>query len=1255
MSPRLPDGTPPPLSDDVEALVAQFLAQLQAGDQPDRAAVLCAHPHLADRLAPRLVLAEMMFRVGLAPAEDRTSDAQIVHASGSAYDASLMASDEAALPRGRQVSPVAVLPQSPRRLGRYEVFEEIAHGGMAAVMRARDPGLNRDLAVKVLRPELADHPDLLQRFIDEAQITAQLAHPGIVAVHELGQEAQGLPFLALELVRGQTLAALLAGRATPQQELPRFVAIFEQVCQALAFAHSRRVIHRDLKPDNVMVGRFGEVQVMDWGLAKNLYAGTAPVESGMPTAGGSTIHPRSSDVEAATPSPPGRQTAVGTVLGTPAYMAPEQALGQVERLDERADVFGLGAMLCEILTGQPPYAPEVCRRVLNRAGLGELSAAFARLDCCGADVELIGLAKECLSPDIEQRPRDAGMVVRRVVAYQQDVQEQLRAAERERAAAEARTEEARATARAEQGKALAERRVRRRTMALVGLVLSAVAVAGGLAAWYQQERATRRARAQSEAEAGVREAETWLSGEVEQTRRDPERWQQIVTLAMAALHRAEAALATATVSPELAERVRALHAEVDQKGRDSRLRVELDRIRLEMAAVKEGRFDSAAMVPRYREALTGYGLDLRDAQATAALLRASPLDSELLAALHDWARVTTDPKEKEDLAAVLQAADPDPGSFRQRWQAAWNKQNGTALAALAHQAAAQALPAAALVNLAADLKRLQQTPASLDLLRAGQARYPQDFWINHDLGQLLGEQTPPQREEAVRYLMAAVALRSQSPGAWLNLGNAHKDNGEADAAIRCYRQAIDLNPKYATAHSNLGNALKDKGDPDSAIRCYRHAIDLDPKLAFAHCNLGIVLAGKGQLDEAICCYHKTIDLDPRFATAHCELGTALKERGKLAEAIRCYRQAIDCDPKLPQAHYNLGDILFMKGQVDAAIPYFRRALDLAPQYASYHTGLGNALYKKEEVAEAIRCYRRAIELDPKSAQAHNNLGKALKEKGESGEAVRCFRKAIDLAPKNALYHKNLGTALVDKGDVEEAIRCYRRSLDLDPKDPLSHGALGQALLACGEFTAAREATRRCLELLPPRHPLRDAVAQQLRQCERAIGLGEKLQAVLGGEVGPTGAAEALDLAQLCQQPSQGRHVAAARLYADAFAADPSLQSQHRYNAACSAARAAAGQGKDAQKLDAQQKQRLRQQALDWLRADLDALNKRLAEGAPKHRVAICKVLRHWQEDTDLISIRDHKQLPALPSQERDAWRKFWTDVAALLQKAQPAH
>src|SRR5205823_5492401 len=238
-----------------------------------------------------------------------------------------------------------VLPGQPLS---YAVVGEVARGGMGAVLEALDPDLGRRVAVKVLLEKHRGQPDLVRRFLEEAQVTGQLQHPGVAPVYGVGRTADGRPYFAMKLVQGTTLADLLRARPSPGHDLPRFLDVFEGVCQTVAYAHSRGVIHRDLKPSNVMVGAFGEVLVMDWGLAKIL-ASAGRERPGDPPHWAPAVPEfiRRADPEQSRP---------GVVLGTPAYIPPEQARGETDRLDERADVFGLGAILCEVLTGQPPYA-----------------------------------------------------------------------------------------------------------------------------------------------------------------------------------------------------------------------------------------------------------------------------------------------------------------------------------------------------------------------------------------------------------------------------------------------------------------------------------------------------------------------------------------------------------------------------------------------------------------------------------------------------------------------------------------------------------------------------------------------------------------------------------------------------------------------------------------------------------------------------------------------------------------------------------
>ncbi|MBA4064890.1 MAG: hypothetical protein C0501_14485 [Isosphaera sp.] len=308
----------------------------------------------------------------------------------------------------------------PPDLPGYETVGRAGAGGMGEVWRVKDLQLDRVLAVKVLHGKKGDDPRWVRRFEEEARITARLTHPYVVPVHAMGRLADGRPYYTMKLVEGRTLASLAEGGPQAGPRRAGLVRVFGQVCQGVAFAHSVGVIHRDLKPANVMVGAHGEVQVMDWGLAKSLDGPQADPGAG-PSGGGSGD------------AGPDDQTRPGSVLGTYAYMPPEQARGWVDRVDRRADVFGLGAILCQILTGQPPYSAPTGAGARLLAETARLGPARDRLRASGADPELVRLAEWCLAPEPAGRPADAGVVAEAVAAYLADLQQR---AERERLEAE---------------------------------------------------------------------------------------------------------------------------------------------------------------------------------------------------------------------------------------------------------------------------------------------------------------------------------------------------------------------------------------------------------------------------------------------------------------------------------------------------------------------------------------------------------------------------------------------------------------------------------------------------------------------------------------------------------------------------------------------------------------------------------------------------------------------------------------------------
>jgi putative nucleotidyltransferase with HDIG domain len=309
---------------------------------------------------------------------------------------------------------------------RYLPRDVVGSGGMGLVLGVHDITLDRVLALKVL-PGHDRSGGAQWRFWTEARVTSQLQHPGVPPVHDIGHLRDGRPFFTMKLVQGHTLAELLRERKEPRDGLEGWLRVFELVCQTVGYAHSRGVIHRDLKPSNIMVGEFGEVQVMDWGLAKVLGERGG---SSLPADSDRRNHPGGSP----------EQTQAGAVVGTFAYMPPEQARGEVTKVDERSDVFGLGAILCEILTGLPPYGSSTAE-VSTLAQHAALGPALGRLAGCGADADLVSLARACLHPEREARPRNGAEVAQAVLRYRQNVHLRLLRSEQERGAAAARAEE----------------------------------------------------------------------------------------------------------------------------------------------------------------------------------------------------------------------------------------------------------------------------------------------------------------------------------------------------------------------------------------------------------------------------------------------------------------------------------------------------------------------------------------------------------------------------------------------------------------------------------------------------------------------------------------------------------------------------------------------------------------------------------------------------------------------------------------------
>jgi tetratricopeptide (TPR) repeat protein len=674
---------------------------------------------------------------------------------------------------------------------------------------------------------------------------------------------------------------------------------------------------------------------------------------------------------------------------------------------------------------------------------------------------------------------------------------------------------------------------------------------------------------------------------------DSDSWQQQRRLpeALSAARRADGLLAGVDVDE-------ALRQQVHRRLADQELLDRLENVRLEkQTAVKDGRFDWEGADELYGQAFqdAGLGVENLPVEETAKRFRRSTVAAELAAVLDHWAMVRRNARAADDtswrhLLRLARLADPDAG--RTQVREALQRRDSQALRAVAASEEVFRLPVATLCVLGyAFLAEKDLRGQAEAFLRKAQRRHPDDFWLNHILFMHFRAMQPSQREEAVRFAALAVGLRPASPGAHFNLAAALRDNGKLDEAIAEYREAIAIKGDYAEAHRDLASALSLQGKVDLAIAEYQEAIRINKNDSDVHNYLGCALRSKGQLDQAI------------------------KE----------YRESIRIHNNNAEAHNNLGITLFDVGRLEEAIPEFRKALRLKQDFPEVRSNLGGALLAKGQLNEAIDELRKALEGNKDLFAAHNNLGNALRGKGQLHDAIAEFREALRL-----------------KGDYAEA-RC----------------SLGDALMREGQFHQAVQELRLGHELGSriPRWPYAARTAQLLRDAERWAKLDARLPAILKGHEHPKDAGERLALAELCQMPCKKCYLAALRFFEQAFAAEPRLTGDQpsfaRYNAACAAALAGCGQGKDATGLGAEGRGRLRQQALEWLQADLEAWGRLLQKEPNRARMPIAQRMQHWLADTDFAGVRGPEALAKLSAAERQAWRQLWADVADLLAHSQP--
>ncbi len=917
-------------------------------------------------------------------------------------------------------------PPFPSPAG-FDLLGEIGRGGMGVVFRARDTAFARDVAVKVL---LAD-PDstAAKRFADEARITAQLQHPGIPAVHQTGTLPDGRPYLVMKLIQGRTLAALLMERGHGSA---KWLGVFEGICQAVGSAHANGVIHRDLKPANVMVGAFGEVQVMDWGLAKQVANGgrEGQAESVSERSGTSTVihptglpatiavtHSPAADGQSVTRSQaPGADTdrgggsgtpqgtRLGTILGTPAYMSPEQARGEVDRLDCRTDVFALGAMLCELLTGTPPLTDKV-PDVLTAAAAGRFADALARLDGCGEDPALVALAKLCLGTNPQDRPADASAVAAAVALFRGETEARAKRAE---------VEKAEATVQA------AEQRKRRRVQGWLGGVAVAFLLAGVAGTGVGLVQAERRRGEVDEARGREKEradaAET--AEEAERRAKEEERTaKETATRAKDEVQKANDSLVKANAAEQtaraLAQNVEDAALRILEEGTDDAVR---NLIGSKAALGPQETAYLEGMVKRWRKFADRKGDDERSRLVRASAHRQL---GRLWARLGRHDRAETEYRSACDLLEKLAGDQPD--------------RRGVMLACQHNLS----LSERAQFKLKDAEKRLRRV---LDLLDpagpwAGEVadRLTLSASAHIDLGGVLDESN--QRKEAEKEYRTGLTECDQllaarpddhevqvSRGTGLiNLGLLLGDTGRLGEAEEKFREALRQyaalrkaepgSPHHradmAGAHGHLGRLLMTKrefGEAETEMRAGRGVLvklaaefpavpTFRAQLAVTNGELGLLLADLKKVDAAAAEYKAGIAIQEKLiaeqpkatnyqvemAGSCCNLGELLRANGRPADSLEWFDKAVKeltplvqnanedplAKPFLFNSHWRRGLARGQVGKHADAVADWDRVLalvdpsDRLPFRVERMASLAAAAKVAEAVAEADALLKRA--------------------------------------------------------------------------------------------------------------------------------------------------------------------------------------------------------------------------------------------------------------------------------------------------------
>lgn len=976
------------------------------------------------------------------------------------------------------------------RIGRYEVKSELGRGGMGIVYRAFDPMLEREVALKILPPKKLSR-DLIDRFLREARAVARLDSANIVRIYDIGEQADGehkIYYIAMEFIRGETLGEhFSSGPPATLDELWQRLDLFDQVLEAIGYAHEQGVVHRDLKPDNVMVSSSGRVKIMDFGLA--LVGGNHSL------------------------------TRADQVMGTVAYFSPEQAKAAKD-VDHRADIYSLGVVLFELLTGVLPFEAEHVVDMLQKVLTGTPRKPSSLNPVIFPELERAIL--KCLEklPAVrfqkvaELRQVLQGLKAPRAAQPQPKTSSAPSAASPKAPAVSGTTDPSagpKAAPAATSSVALpplsftptlSQPAMPRAESTPPHLgsgspgepdAVPFAAVGSGVPPMGSSFLAT----SFDVGPAAVEEIRPPVAGSASPviTSLHPSLassdWQR-------SMHEDHLRQQAPPEPEPRGEKFSALGPSIycqcggeNPPGADlclecgEEIRPSIYIVKREaeshysagMAALSRGHLNEARA--EFLQAIAGnreFGeayLELGRVELSLGLfdeahdhldLAILHMNSKVqpLLALADLYQQAEQPNDVVSCLREILEERPRDTEIRCRLALLYCQLNETKKALSCYRIALKHDPNSVTANrqLGLLLAANGQDDEAILYLEAVCRLDPRDGYIRGVLGKLYASSGRlRQAEEAFE---EALDQRHDDPDLRVELGDLYRRQGRVDKALSELRKTLRKEEGHLGASVRLATLHQEQGQYDEALELLRKAVRFHPEDDTLHRQMGEVLLLKGNLDAALDSFEKVVELRPDCAEMRSRLGRVYLKKKYTEESVGQYQEAIKLDPLRADYREDLGMAYYVAGQLDKAAVELQKAAKLDGRNADYARALGFIYSELNMPGPAIEYFRWALHLEPGDAKTLGALGQALIAHGLANQAIDCFREALRIDPSLTLFHLSLARALAAAGNVKEAVVSYRAfaaSIDKSQGDQLLSRAfidMGHSLLRTGDLGQAAE-------------------------------------------------------------------------------------------------------------------------------------------------------------------------------------------------------